>query len=448
VERVALVFLKHDPFTLTLMGVAIVVVVARLAGQLFAWLHQPPVIGEVVAGIALGPMLLGDVSETLFPADGRPLLKMLATLGLVLFMFLVGLELDLQHLAGRTVLVTSVAVVGTVVPFGLGIALGGVLHPYHDNKPLLPFALFIGASMSITALPVLVRILRERGLQDTQLGAVATACAAGDDLMTWICLAAVVAIIGSSGGWELPYTLAAAVAFSLLMVKIVGPLLRRLTDAPLTDALLSATMAGILACSFVTSTIGVHEIFGAFLLGVVFPRGTCSEAIRTRLGSLTRFLLPIFFVTSGLSVDISADSDALWQLGLILLVACAGKVISVTATARVRGVALRESLALGVLMNTRGLTELIVLNIGLQLGVLDVQLFSALVVMAVITTVATSPLLAIIKPDPSLPVAARRRVRAATPDLELFLPDPMLPVPDHAPRWSRWRRGVLGGRSR
>jgi Kef-type K+ transport system membrane component KefB len=440
---VASEFLRHDPFTLTLLGVAVVVVLARLAGLLFERLHQPPVVGEVIVGILLGPMLLGDVSESLFPSDGRPLLKMLATLGLVLFMFLVGLELDLHHLTSRTGLVATVAVIGTIVPFALGMGLGGILHPYHDDKPLLPFALFLGASMSITALPVLVRILSERGLQATPLGTVATACAAGDDLMTWTSLAAVIAIVESSGGWDVPYTMVGSVVFCLLMIKVVGPMLRRLTDAPLTDTMLSAVMAAILACSFLTATLGVHEVFGAFLLGAVFPRGACSEAIRDRLSSLTHFLLPVFFVVSGLSVDLSASGDGLWQFGLILVVACAGKLLGVTVAARVQGLRPRESLALGVLMNTRGLTELIVLNIGLQLGVLDTELFSALVLMAVITTVATSPLLGIIKPDPSLPAATATHAHLAQLDPGMLAPGAGLHVPGAGPRWARWRRGPI-----
>ncbi len=440
----AFVFLRHDPYTLTLVGVAVVVVVARLAGRLFSLLHQPPVIGEVVAGILLGPTLLGDASTALFPEDGRPLLKMVATLGLVLFMFLVGIELDLSHLADRQRLVATVAIVGVSVPFLLGVALARVLYPHHDTGRYLPFALFMGAAMSITALPVLVRILRERGLHDKPLGVVATACAAGDDLICWCGLATVIAVISSSGGWDLPYIAALCALFGALMFKVVKPGLERFADLPLTETVLSTIVAGILASSFITSTIGVHEVFGAFILGVVFPRGALAEAVTARLGSITHFLLPVFFVTSGLHVDIAAlGPEHIWQLALILLVACGGKVVGVSVGARVNGIPLRESLALGVLMNTRGLTELIVLNIGLDLGVLDVELFSLLVLMAVITTVATGPLMALVKPDPYLTRVPRSAANAeAQPPLGLILTEPRLGVtPDSPGRSPWWRRG-------
>jgi Kef-type K+ transport system membrane component KefB len=411
---VAFVFLRHDPFTMTLVGVAVVIVVARLAGRLFEWLHQPPVIGEVIAGIALGPSLLGDTSSSLFPSEGRPLLKMLATLGLVTFMFIVGLGLDLSHLRGRHRVVGSVALFGTLVPFVLGIGLAGVLHPHHDSGRFVPFALFMGAAMSITALPVLVRILRERGIDDKPLGVVAIACAAANDLMTWTSLALVVAVVGSAGGWDVPYVIAASAAFVLLLWTVVRPRLGRFADVQLTDPALSLVMAAVLTCSFVTSAIGVHEVFGAFLLGVVFPRGSFSVALSDRLGSVTYVLLPVFFVTSGLNVDLRAlGPDEAWQLGLVLLVAFGGKILGGTFGARVQGMRPRESVALGLLMNTRGLTELIVLNIGLELGVLDMELFSLLVVMAVVTTVATGPLLAVLRPDPYLSESPRTRSDSA-----------------------------------
>jgi Kef-type K+ transport system membrane component KefB len=385
--------------------VAVVIVVARAVGALFQRFHQPPVIGEVVAGIALGPSLLGSWSNGLFPLETRPLLRILASLGLAVFMFLVGLEMDLTHLGGnqRRRISGAVAVLGTAVPFGMGMALAAALHPDHGVGDFLPFALFIGASMSTTAFPVLARILQERKLYDTPLGVLTMASAAGDDVLTWATLAVVVAIVAATGAWTLPYILALSIGFGVLMVVAVRPALARHRDRSMGTGELTLVVAGLLACAFVTSTIGIHEIFGAFMLGAIFPRGPLADAVRDRLRSVAAILLPVFFVTTGLNVDIGGVGMAgLWQLALILVVACAGKLIGAGAGARIQGLAARESLALGVLMNTRGLTELVVLNIGRDLGVLDGPLFTLLVIMAVLTTVATAPALQAVKPDPWL----------------------------------------------
>jgi Kef-type K+ transport system membrane component KefB len=410
----AFVYLRHDTYALTLAGVATVLVVARLAGLACRRLGQPPVIGEVIAGIALGPSLLGDWSTSLFPLEIRPLLKILAGVGLAAFMFLVGLELDLGHLGGRRRRAsTGVAVAGTAVPFALGVLMAMALHPSHNRGDFLPFALFLGAAMSTTAFPVLARILQERNLYDTPLGVLTMASAAGDDVLTWATLAIVVAIVASTGAWTLPWILALSVAFTATMVLVVRPGLVRFRDCTVGSTELVLVVAGVLGCAFATSAIGVHEIFGAFLLGAVFPRGPFADQIRDRLESVAVILLPVFFVTTGLNVDIGGiGTDGLWQLGLILVVACAGKFLGAGVGARSQGLALRESVALGVLMNTRGLTELVVLNIGRDLGVLDGSLFTMLVVMAVVTTLATSPLLDVVKPDPWLgaqPHGARPR---------------------------------------
>jgi Kef-type K+ transport system membrane component KefB len=384
--------------------VAVVIVVARIAGALFRRIGQPPVIGEVIAGIALGPSLLGDWSNGLFPIESRPLLRILASLGLVVFMFLVGLEMNLGHLSGdRRRISSAVAVLGTFVPFAMGIVLALALHPSHRTGDFVPFALFIGAAMSTTAFRVLARILQERKIYDTPLGVLTMASAAGDDVLTWASLAVVVAIVAATGAWTLPYILVLSVAFGVLMIVVVRPRLARYGDRTLGSAELTLVVAGLLASAFVTSAIGIHEIFGAFLLGAVFPRGPLADALRGHLGSIAAILLPVFFVTTGLNVDIGAVGlEGLWQLALILLVACAGKLLGAGVGARLQGLARRESVAMGVLMNTRGLTELVVLNIGRELGVLDGPLFTLLVIMAVVTTVATSPLLDAVKPDPWL----------------------------------------------
>ncbi len=411
----AFVYLRHDRFALTLAGVAVVIVVARLAGALFKRIGQPPVIGEVIAGIALGPSLLGGWSDGLFPLESRPLLKILASLGLAVFMFLVGLELDLSHLVGRGRRAsTGVAVAGTAVPFAAGVFLAVALHSTHSQGDFVPFALFIGVAMSTTAFPVLARILQERHLYDTPLGVLTMASAAGDDVLTWATLAVVVTIVASTGAWTLPYIVLLCVLFSLFLILVVRPRLARHTDRSVGSTEIALVAAGILACAFATAAIGVHEIFGAFFLGAVFPRGQFAEEVRNRLEPVATILLPVFFVTTGLNVDIGGiGTTGLWQLGLILFVACAGKFVGAVLGARSQGLATRESLALGVLMNTRGLTELVVLNIGRDLGVLDGELFTLLVVMAVVTTVATSPLLDLVKPDPWLGQRTTNRAEGA-----------------------------------
>ena len=380
------------------------IVVARLGGALFERLGQPPVIGEVIAGIALGPTVLGGWSTSLFPTGTRPLLRILASLGLVVFMFLVGLELDLRQLSNhRQRISTAVAVAGTAVPFGFGMALAAGLHPRHATGDFAAFALFMGTAMSTTAFPVLARILQERGLYDKPLGVLTMASAAGDDVLTWGTLAVVVAIVTATGAWTLPYICVLGLGFGLVMIVVVRPALARLGDRALRPGDLGLVVAGILACAFLTSALGVHEIFGAFLLGAVFPRGKLAEDVRRRLAPVAAILLPVFFVTTGLNVDVGRVGwEGVWQLALILVTACAGKLIGAGIGARSQGLAPRESLALGVLMNTRGLTELVVLDVGRELGVLDGPLFTLLVLMAVVTTVATSPVVDLIGPDPWL----------------------------------------------
>jgi Kef-type K+ transport system membrane component KefB len=400
----AFVFLKNDQFTLTLLGVALVLVAARLVGRLFERLGQPRVIGEVVAGIALGPSLLGHLSTMLFPVADRPLLKMLSSLGLVIFMFLVGLELNLDHMAGaRRRVAGAVALSGTVIPFGLGILLAAALYRTHRIVGFVPFALFIGASMSITAFPVLARILIERDYYTKPFGVVAMACAAGDDVLTWATLALVVAIVSSAGSWDLPYTVALSLTFGAVMVRVVRPALARYGGRALDGSTFIAVVVGLLLCAYATSAIGVHEIFGAFLFGAIFPRGRLGTEVRERLWGVAMILLPVFFVSTGLGVDVRGFGlQGLWQFPLILLVACAGKLIGTIIGARSQGLGMRESVGLGVLMNTRGLTELVVLSVGRDLGVIDGRLFTLLVLMALVTTVATAPLLRLVKPDPYL----------------------------------------------
>lgn len=393
--------------SLAVMSVGLVLLVALLAGRLFEWLGQPMVVGEVIGGIALGPSVLGHFSESLFPPGARPGLQLLSTVGLLVFMFLMGLELDLDHFrrGGRRV-AAGVAVWGSVVPFALGALLAVVVYQAHDSVDLLPFALFMGAAMSVTALPVLARILQERGMNGTPLGVVALACAVVDDVLTWVTLALVTAIVGTSSALGLAGVVSSGVAFTFGAIWVLRPALARYADRRCDPSKLLAVMVGILVCSSLTSAAGVHEIFGAFLFGAVFPRGPLADQLRSRLQPVALVLLPLFFVTVGLNVRVGGIGlSGLWPLVMILVVACTGKVLGAAFGAWSHGVRGRSALALGVLMNTRGLTELVVLDVGRTLGIIDDQLFTLLVLMAVITTAATGPLLRVIKPDHSLRAA-------------------------------------------
>ena len=419
-------FLQHDPYSATLFGLSILFLTAWLFGRLFERLHQPPVVGEILAGLMLGPSLLGSLSSRLFPTTERPMLGILAQVGVAVFMFLVGLDLDIGRLrrGGQHRVAGAVAVSGTIVPFLLGMVMALALHSSDPRPPLPLFCLFIGVSLSVTAFPVLARIVLERDLADRPLGALAMLVAAESDLLTWTVLILVLTI-GISGSWlEGLYSLALIVAFVVLMAGPVRRALVRFGNGRATVETLLLLLAGIVGCAALTASIGLHEIFGGFILGAVFPRGRLATQARRLVLPIGRSLLPIFFVTTGLQVDVrTLGSEGAWQFGLILAVACLGKIGGATAGARLGRLPLRESAGLGVLMNTRGLTELIVLTIGLQEQILTTQLFTAFVLMSVVTTMAADPLLRLVRPDPYLGTADGR---SATP----------LPAPDPGRPWA------------
>jgi Kef-type K+ transport system membrane component KefB len=424
------------------IDIAIIMVVARLAGAAFKKIHQPAVVGEIVAGILLGPTLLGafpgHLPNHIFPTDARPYLNVLAQLGLIIFMFIVGLEVDAKLMKGRARLAASVSLSSIALPFALGIAIAFALHgshhlvadPHHPtvlkNVKLLPFALFIGASMSVTAFPVLARILAERGMYRTPLGAVTLACAAVDDVAAWTLLAVVLAIVSSSSLIpDLPRILIETAAFFAVMMLVVRPRLRQVVNhyrakgGGVTPELMAVILVGILVSSFVTSKIGIHSIFGAFLFGIAMPKdnvGSFVHEVLERLESVAvLLLLPIFFIITGFDVNVrTIGVKGLGQLGLILVAAIAGKFIGATAAARVNGLPWRRASAIGTLMNTRGLTELVILNVGLAFGVLDHELFTLLVVMAVVTTMMTEPLLRLVYPNKLLDADIAEVERAGT----------------------------------
>ncbi|MGW7363236.1 cation:proton antiporter [Streptomyces sp. NPDC054841] len=387
--------------TSLLVGLAIMVLLARLLGALARRLGQPAVIGEVLAGIALGPTLFhGAISDALFPGTTRPLLGALAAVGVAVFMFIVGLEWDAALIRGSGAIAPTVSLSSIVLPFGLGTALGLYLMNDHGAGNKTAFMLFMGIAMSITAFPVLARILTDRGMSRTPLGVVALACASIDDVLAWSLLAGVVAISGSTGPDQ--WRILLAIPYLLGMLFLLRPALRRMADRRtslrLTPTVFACVLAGLLLSAAATEWLGLHYIFGAFLFGVVLPRsGTerLRREVHDRLGQMSgTLLLPVFFLVAGLKVDLSGlDASGLGDLGLILLVAVGGKFVGAFAAARLNRMPVRQSAALATLMNTRGLTELIVLNVGLQLGFIRQELYSLMVVMAVVTTAMAGPLL-------------------------------------------------------
>ncbi len=404
--------------TIVLLDIALIVVVARLIGVLFRRFRQPAVVAEIAAALILGPSLLGALpgnpTEFLFPLTVRPYLAVIATLGLVIFMFIVGLELDLRLIRGKGRVAATISICSVVLPFALGALLALWLHKSHavtagQRVDLLPFALFIGAAMSVTAFPVLARLLSERGMSRIPTGALALACAAVDDVLAWTMLAGVLAIVNSTGALDTVSMMAQSLAFLAVMFLIVKPRLRALVRhrqaaGRLTPDVFAVVLVGVLVASFTTSMIGIHAIFGAFLFGAIMPRedaAQLSHEILERVEQLTVLvLLPVFFIVTGLNVDISGlGREGLVELAAVLGVACAGKFLGAMLGARAVGVPPRRAGALGVLMNARGLTELVILNIGHELHVLDDRLFTVMVLMALITTAMTEPLLRLFYTD-------------------------------------------------
>ena len=392
-----------------LLVLAAVIALGRALAAVFRYVGQPPVIGEVVAGILLGPSLLGrlwpEAGAFLLPASVEPVLSAVAQLGVVLYMFVVGLELNAVMLQKRGHAALAISHASIVIPFVLGAVLALGLYPdmAGSNVGFTVFALFLGVAMSVTAFPVLARILSDRGLSKTALGSMALACAAADDVTAW-CLLALVVGVAKSQISSAAITSLLTVAYIALMYAVLRPFVARLTHhyegRPFTPSTMAFFMVGLLASSLVTEAIGVHAIFGAFLFGAVIPHDSrAAHELRVRIEDLVGvLLLPAFFALTGMRTQIGLVSDAHeWLIcGLIIVVATAGKFGGTLLAARITRTPWRESAALGVLMNTRGLMGLIVLNIGLDLGVISPTLFAMMVIMALVTTMATSPALVLL----------------------------------------------------
>ncbi|MEA4966520.1 MAG: cation:proton antiporter [Bacteroidaceae bacterium] len=395
--------LKHSVGLLILQIIAIIIV-ARGIGFFFKKMGQPVVIGEILAGIVLGPSLLGtyfpEFSNFLFAKESLEGLQILSQVGLVLFMFVIGMELNLKVLKNTAYEATVISHASIIIPFALGIGLAYYLYPSFapTNIPFSSFSLFIGISMSITAFPVLARIVQEKGLHKTKIGALSLICAAINDITAWCLLAVIIAVVKAGSFASSIYTIVFAIAYVFLMISVVRPFLKKIVSSSKSDISLNKTLVVIvflvlLISSFITETIGIHALFGAFMAGTIMP-----ENIRFRKLFIEKIedvalvlFLPIFFVISGLKTEIGLiDNSNLWQLtGIIIAVAIAGKFIGSAAAAKFVGQSWKDSLTLGTLMNTRGLMEIVVLNIGYDLGVLNAEIFVMLILMALITTFMT-----------------------------------------------------------
>ncbi len=400
-----------EPLSILLIQIIVIIAVARFFGILCKKINQPSVIGEILAGIILGPSLLGSLlpafSSFLFPVHSLGNLQFLSQIGLILFMFVIGMELDISILKNKAKDAVIISHASIIFPFTLGVLLAYFMYEKFSmpNINFLSFALFIGISMSITAFPVLARIVQERSLSKTRLGTIAITCAAADDITAWCILAVVIAIVKAGSFVSAIYTIIMALAYVFVMLKIIQPFFKKLGEKYSNKEALSKPVVGIffitlLLSACTTEVIGIHALFGAFMAGVIMPQNVRFRNIFIeKVEDVAQvLLLPLFFVYTGLRTQIGLLNDVyLWQTCIIvMLVAVCGKFLGSTLAAKFVGQTWRESLSIGALMNTRGLMELIALNIGYDLGVLSPQVFTMLVIMAIATTFMTGPALNLI----------------------------------------------------
>jgi len=402
----SIVYNLEHPLAILLAQIITIIFVARFFGWVCKKIGQPTVIGEIIAGIVLGPSLIGmyfpEFSNALFPTQSLGNLQFLSQIGLILFMFVVGMELDLKVMRNKAQEAVVISHASIVIPFALGIGLAYFI--YLQFAPMgvqfLSFGLFLGIAMSITAFPVLARIVQERGLQKTRLGTIVITCAAADDITAWSLLAAVIAIVKAGSFVSALYIIGLAAAYVLVMIKVIRPFLKRVGDLHSTRENLGKPIVAIffltlIISSYATEVIGIHALFGAFMAGAIMPENTKFRSIfieKVEDVALV-LLLPLFFVFTGLRTEIGLLNDPyLWKVtGLIILVAVVGKFIGSALAAKFVGQNWKDSLTIGALMNTRGLMELVVLNIGYDLGVLTPEIFAMMVIMALVTTFMTGP---------------------------------------------------------
>jgi Kef-type K+ transport system membrane component KefB len=398
----------EDPLALLLAQIIIIVLASRLVGWLFKKIGQPSVIGEILAGILLGPSLVGmyfpEFSHAIFPKDSLGNLKFLSQIGLIFFMFVVGMELDIKVLKNKAKDAVIISHASIIIPFALGMGLAYFVYDAFaaEGTQFLSFALFMGIAMSITAFPVLARIVQERGIHKTKLGTVIITCAAADDITAWCILAAVIAIVKAGTFVSALYTICLAAIYVLVMLKVVRPFLTRIGEINsnrnhLNKQIVAIFFIVLLFSAWATESIGIHALFGAFMAGAIMPESTSFRDIFiTKVEDIALILLlPLFFVFTGLRTEIGLLNEGhLWMVtGIIIAVAVTGKFFGSALAAKFVGQSWKDSLIIGALMNTRGLMELIVLNIGYDLGILSKEIFTMLVIMALVTTFMTGPAL-------------------------------------------------------
>lgn len=402
----------HHPLTTLLIQIIAVLLMVRLFGYLFSLIRQPSVIGEIVAGIVLGPSVLGfffpDVFQFLFPVESLTNLELLSQVGLILFMFVIGMELDFSVLKNKINETLVISHAGILVPFFLGILASFWIYETYAaaQTPFMPFALFIGISMSITAFPVLARIIQERNMTKTPLGTLAIASAANDDVTAWCLLAVVIAISKAGSFASALYSVGLAAVYIAVMFMAVRPFLKKVGEVYANQEAINKTfvafiLLNLIISSCTTEIIGIHALFGAFMAGVVMPSNIgFRKVMMEKVEDISLvFFLPLFFAFTGLRTEIGLiNSPELWIVCLLLVtVAVAGKLGGCAVAARLVGESWKDSLTVGTLMNTRGLMELVALNIGYEMGVLPPSIFVILVIMALVTTFMTTPLLHLVE---------------------------------------------------
>ena len=398
----------HHPLAILLAQIVTIILVARFFGWMFRKIGQPSVIGEIIAGIVLGPSLVGiyfpEFSLALFPIESLGNLQFLSQIGLIFFMFVIGMELDLKVLKNKANDAVVISHASIIIPFSLGVALSYFIYYRFapEGVEFLSFSLFMGISTSITAFPVLARIVQERGIHKTKLGTIVITCAAADDITAWCILAAVIAIVKAGSFVSSLYVMVLALLYVITMLFVVKPFLKKIGDLYKTKNELNKPVVAIffltlILSSYATELIGIHALFGAFMTGAIMPESAKFRAIFINKVEdvAVILLLPLFFVFTGLRTEIGLINDPyLWKVtGFIILVAVVGKFLGSAIAAKFVGQNWRDSLTIGALMNTRGLMELVVLNIGYDLGVLTAEVFTMMVIMALVTTLMTGPAL-------------------------------------------------------
>ncbi len=401
----------HHPICLLLLQMLLILLVSRLFGLFFSKLRQPAVIGEIIAGIFLGASVLGNLFPHffgfIFPATSFDNLEVISKLGLALFMFIIGMELDLNDLKNNAKSVFIISTSSILFPFVLGIIMAYFMFPLFviNDVPFFVFAIFMGISLSITAFPVLARIVKARGLHKKPLGMLVLSAAAFADVIAW-CILAIIIAIAKAGTFSMAlFTIVSAIVFIVAMFFFVRPFLvkiiSRIRQAHYGDSnMMIISFIVLLLAAFLAELIGIHMLFGAFLAGVVMPNNeSLKHTITSKIEDVsTHFLLPVFFAFTGLRLQIGLlNSPFLWMICLlIILVAIIGKLVGSAVPAKMVGMSWKDSFSIGAFMNTRGLMELIVLNIGYELGILSPELFAILVLMAIVTTIITNPFLDLI----------------------------------------------------